>query len=926
MKETKKLRCFSKLKRIVLTLFAAFCVGSVWADIALDIKDMAFTEDGTLSFQYQLGYSASSSVRYAYLEVEVIDSADTVKKSEVLISKEDKLQLKNNDVLDWATATIENIGYTSLEALYADSCALRISFKAFKDGQDFSNEVYESYLQPSGLTELEATYTVAVKEFIVYGKYDLNAGITGLDLSYALNDATLSNPTVQALTLNADGTFEYRIPYSTDTDVLYYSVLVRKGETSVVHRNPESAFKIYEQGIYEGSAIYTWTGAGDNIWANAANWTYEGESRLGYPGLVGSWGYYVSKVCFNTDAEVDLNGQTYYLWDNNRGFEMSEGITVKLKNGTLGFQPHNDGVRTTLNFGKANSTLILNNLTMPYSPSAATTWYSLKPVASSTVVVEGDKNYYWRFTPGNKNTKFKVMGGTVQTSYTSAAPGSGSQLEIENGVYIVKADAGSGLAATTTFLDGPDRQARLWLRNSSSGTTYYNLKLYGTYNIKIPETPYSNPYVLAKLLSANATCTMNIDVSDYKLGAQVPLIKFTGTLNDNTKNAMNTMTTTASKLVVTADGVDVKAARNAKLVWDETAKTLYFQQDSQNAASIGTTEYATLGEALDAATAGATIKVLNNVATDAAFVVTKKVTIDLNGKTIATTQADTEGCGVFWVKTGGELTLNGEGTINGVGGNIYNIAIWADGGKVTINGGTYTNVGAQDDGPDGAHFDLIYAKNGGSVEINGGTFKCQTPNWTLNSHDTAKGTIVVKGGTFYQFNPANCATEGAGTNFCADGLTAVLNEETGYYEIVDAWTAPMPEKDGDSAITEEYTPDVLAVLEAAVATSVDVKVNGVELKGNEAVKALNTAVASFDNALTFDGTAATLDIEIEVTEVNTEDPAASTVVVKRGTEELTVKATPTVKYFYPETKTWGSDKPESGAVLFKLVFEAPSAN
>ena len=339
-------------------------------------------------------------------------------------------------------------------------------------------------------------------------------------------------------------------------------------------------------------------------------------------------------------------------------------------------------------------------------------------------------------------------------------------------------------------------------------------------------------------------------------------------------------------------------------------------------ATIGEAKFASLDAAIAAAGAEDEVVVVADIATDAAFVVTKKVAIDLNGKTIATTQADTEGCGVFWVKTGGELTLNGEGMINGVGGNIYNIAIWADGGKVTINGGTYTNVGAQDDGPDGAHFDLIYAKNGGAVEINGGTFKCETPNWTLNSHDTAKGTIVVKGGTFYQFNPANCATEGAGTNWCADGLTAVLNEETGYYEIVDAWTAPLPEKDGDSAITEEYTPDVLAALEAAVATSVDVKVNGVELKGNEAVKALNTAVASFDNALTFDGTAATLDIVIEVTEVNTEDPAASTVVVKRGETVLSVKTgiTPTVKYFYPETKTWGSDKPESGAVLFKLVF------
>ena len=226
------------------------------------------------------------------------------------------------------------------------------------------------------------------------------------------------------------------------------------------------------------------------------------------------------------------------------------------------------------------------------------------------------------------------MDGTVQTSYTSAAPGSGSQLEIENGVYIVKTNVGSGLAATTTFRDGPDRQARLWLRNSSSGSTYYNLKLYGTYNIKIPETPYSNPYVLAKLLSANATCTMNIDVSDYKLGAKVPLIKFTGTLDNNTTNAMKTMTTTASRLVVKANGDDVKAARNAKLVWDETAKILYFQQDLQNAASIGTTEYATFDAALEAAASGDTVKLLADVVVEKVVVVPTGATLDLNGKSI----------------------------------------------------------------------------------------------------------------------------------------------------------------------------------------------------------------------------------------------------------------------------------------------------
>ena len=50
-------------------------------------------------------------------------------------------------------------------------------------------------------------------------------------------------------------------------------------------------------------------------------------------------------------------------------------------------------------------------------------------------------------------------------------------------------------------------------------------------------------------------------------------------------------------------------------------------------------------------------------------------------------------------------------------------------------------------------------KNGGIIEINGGEFKCQTPYWTLNSSDSKVGTIVIKGGKFYKFNPATMANK-----------------------------------------------------------------------------------------------------------------------------------------------------------------------
>ena len=204
-------------------------------------------------------------------------------------------------------------------------------------------------------------------------------------------------------------------------------------------------------------------------------------------------------------------------------------------------------------------------------------------------------------------------------------------------------------------------------------------------------------------------------------------------------------------------------------------------------AQIGEVEYATLGAAVEAAASGATITVLNDCTADTACVIANKtLTIDLNGKKVKAndTDAATDGNGVFWVKTGGVLTLNDSsedktGTVDGNGGNDYKMAIWADGGKVVINGGNYVNEN------DGTHtqYDLIYAKNGGEIVINGGTFKCDTPRWTLNSHNTNTGTFVVTGGKFYQYNPTDFDTDEAVTTWCdakyraeADGDWFVVKE------------------------------------------------------------------------------------------------------------------------------------------------------
>ena len=190
----------------------------------------------------------------------------------------------------------------------------------------------------------------------------------------------------------------------------------------------------------------------------------------------------------------------------------------------------------------------------------------------------------------------------------------------------------------------------------------------------------------------------------------------------------------------------------------------------------------TLEDLTEAIAAGGKIKITASIDAPTGFAITADTTIVNNGE--ITVKEDTEGNGVFTV-TNGTLTLNGKGTIDGLGKNDWSIAVWAkENGKVIINNGYFTNVGAKSV-EDSEHFDLIYASGNAQVEINGGEFKCETPKWTLNikDKDRATASIVVKGGKFHGFNPSDCASEGPNTNFVAPGYK-VVEESTGVFIVI----------------------------------------------------------------------------------------------------------------------------------------------
>ena len=143
----------------------------------------------------------------------------------------------------------------------------------------------------------------------------------------------------------------------------------------------------------------------------------------------------------------------------------------------------------------------------------------------------------------------------------------------------------------------------------------------------------------------------------------------------------------------------------------------------------------------------------------------KEVVLNLNGKTVKN-NSNSSAFNVY-----GSLVVNGEGTVDGGEGGD-NVAVWSmPGGKLTINGGTYT-VGADANGLGNS---TIYT-TGGDVVINGGTFstaaKYRDSYWTINKQNGSTGKVEIYGGTFPGFDPAHPNTDDE-TTYVADGYVSV---------------------------------------------------------------------------------------------------------------------------------------------------------
>ena len=312
--------------------------------------------------------------------------------------------------------------------------------------------------------------------------------------------------------------------------------------------------------------------------------------------------------------------------------------------------------------------------------------------------------------------------------------------------------------------------------------------------------------------------TLNINDSAYKAGT-ANIIVNGGTFTDyDPRNAENEGKGTS----LVANGVGIDKNADGTFTAKSGMAAQIVDADGNSVAA-----YATLADAIAAADAGETVKLLADVTLDAAVKVPagKNVTLDLNGKKLSTTTKTGDATRHYYaIDNYGTFTLRdssaeqsgeirargienlGTGTMTIESGKI--VAIDANGGaaiwnnaNLTINGGTFVaeHVGASSDqyGPG-----CVY--NNGTLTINGGTF---------TSANKRTYAIVSKAGTV-TITPAdgkNVTISGAHGGLGIDGGTAIINggsyassDYYGLYVSNDAGTADVT-VNGGTFTGKEYS-------------------------------------------------------------------------------------------------------------------------
>lgn len=184
------------------------------------------------------------------------------------------------------------------------------------------------------------------------------------------------------------------------------------------------------------------------------------------------------------------------------------------------------------------------------------------------------------------------------------------------------------------------------------------------------------------------------------------------------------------------------------------------------------------------------VKLTKDVVVAETTIVSKNITIDLNGYTVKNTEdiwnEDTKSWSLISVRNGGILTLldssdAGTGTLCAKENDCFAVDV-RNGGMLIIESGNYIG-----------NISSVYVYSG-TAYINGGYYKVQQVSSangygeTINCYDAnfknGTATVIISGGSFYNFNPTDAAEP-------ADCSQSYLSKNTKmvYDEAVNSYVA-----------------------------------------------------------------------------------------------------------------------------------------
>lgn len=241
------------------------------------------------------------------------------------------------------------------------------------------------------------------------------------------------------------------------------------------------------------------------------------------------------------------------------------------------------------------------------------------------------------------------------------------------------------------------------------------------------------------------------------------------------------------------------------------------------------------------------------------------VEINANGKTVANTAdiwTDND-WSLVSAQGGSTVTISGNGTFHAKENDCYAADV-CDGSTLVIENGTFIgNVHA------------VYVFEG-TAKIKGGFFDIQQLNTNgvqngygllINcydaNHKNGTANIIVTGGTFVNFNPANNKAEGANTNFVPEGYKVLATKQMNgdvWYTVVAKDAAGKTFSDGKDVVLNESIAVGAANGIAVKATSGTVTIEGGTYNGGEGgnnlcVAAVGGTVVIKDGTFTVGGDA-----------------------------------------------------------------------